>query len=263
GVVGPARPPLDGGVDALGDVGRLLVDRHHHATGVAVEAVRLAVVADGADGLPGQFGDLDIGGGADLAGHHDQPRRQQRLAGHPARRVFLQDGVEDRVTDLVGHLVGVTLGHRLRREPPAVAAHGASSALRASAGATRSQMASASSIFGICGNWSAVPSGVISTARLVSTSKPEPGAVTSLATIRSTPLAAILAAACSTRRSVSAANPTRHCMNFFRPSSARMSVVGSRTISGGPDAFLILWAADALGRKSATAAAMTTTSTSA
>ena len=41
-----------------------------------------------------------------------------------------------------------------------------------------------------------------------------------------------------------------------------MSVVGSRTISGGPAAFLIFSAAGALGRKSATAAAITTTSTS-
>ena len=52
-------------------------------------------------------------------------------------------------------------------------------------------------------------------------------------------------------------------MNFFRPSSFSMSVVGSRTTSGGPPAFLIFSGADAFGRKSATAAAITTTSTSA
>jgi hypothetical protein len=39
-----------------------------------------------------------------------------------------------------------------------------------------------------------------------------------------------------------------------------MSGVGSSTISGGPSVFLSLLAAGALGRKSATAAAITTTS---
>ena len=43
-----ARARLERPVDALRDVGRLLVDRHDHAAGVAVEAERLAVVADAA-----------------------------------------------------------------------------------------------------------------------------------------------------------------------------------------------------------------------
>ena len=37
----------------------------------------------------------------------------QRLAGHTRGRILLQQRVEDRVGDLVGHLVRVTLGHRL------------------------------------------------------------------------------------------------------------------------------------------------------
>ena len=41
-----ARAHLFGVVDALGDVGRLLVERHQHADGAAVVAVGLAVVAD-------------------------------------------------------------------------------------------------------------------------------------------------------------------------------------------------------------------------
>ena len=47
-----------------------------------------------------------------------------------------------------------------------------------------------------------------------------------------------------------------------RPSSARMSGVGSSTSSGTPSAFFSFSADDALGRKSATAAAITTTSAS-
>ena len=45
-VVAGAGPLLDGLVDAHRDVGRLLVDRRDDAAGVAVEAERLAVVAD-------------------------------------------------------------------------------------------------------------------------------------------------------------------------------------------------------------------------
>ena len=52
----------------------------------------------------------------DLAGDHDQPGRQQGLAGHAARGVLLEDRVEDRVRDLVGHLVGMAFGDRLGGE---------------------------------------------------------------------------------------------------------------------------------------------------
>ena len=59
-----ARPHLLRGVDALADVGALLVDRHDDAAGVAVEAEALAVVADGLDGLAGDRGDVDVGAGS-------------------------------------------------------------------------------------------------------------------------------------------------------------------------------------------------------
>ena len=45
-----------------------------------------------------------------------RPVVTQRLAGHPGGRVLGQRGVQDRVRDLVGHLVRVTLGHRLGGE---------------------------------------------------------------------------------------------------------------------------------------------------
>ena len=118
-----ARPDLHGGVDALGDVGRLLVDRHDHAARVAVEAVGLAVVADAVDRLADDLRDVDIRLGRDLAGDHDEARRQQRLARDPGVRVLLEDGVEDGIGDLVGHLVGMALGHGFGREGEAVA-HG-------------------------------------------------------------------------------------------------------------------------------------------
>ncbi len=71
---GGAGPDLFGVVDALGDVGRLLVERDHHTTGVAVEAERLVVVADAVDGGAHDAGDVDVGLGGDLAGDDGQAR---------------------------------------------------------------------------------------------------------------------------------------------------------------------------------------------
>ena len=53
---------------------------------------------------------------ADLAEDHDEAGRRGRLAGDAGLRVLGHDGVEDRVRDLVAHLVGVAFGHRLGRE---------------------------------------------------------------------------------------------------------------------------------------------------
>ena len=71
------------GVDALGDVGRLLVDRHQHRAGVGVEAHGAVGVADLADGLADQARVVEPGAGGDLAGQHHEAGLDQRLAGHP------------------------------------------------------------------------------------------------------------------------------------------------------------------------------------
>jgi hypothetical protein len=108
--LGALGPLLVRGVDALGDVGRLGVDRRHDAAGVAVEADGLAVVADALDRLAHDRGDLDVGAGGDLAGDDGQTGGHHGLAGHPGLGILRQDRVEDGVTDLVGHLVGMALG---------------------------------------------------------------------------------------------------------------------------------------------------------
>ena len=109
---------LEGLVDPHGDVGRLLVDRDDHAAGVAVEALAGVVVADLVDGRASELGDVDVGRGGDLTCHDDEPRGEQGLASHPGHRVGGDDGIEYGVGNLVGHLVRVTLGHRLRCERP-------------------------------------------------------------------------------------------------------------------------------------------------
>ena len=121
-VVGRVGARLERLVDALGDVGRLLVDRVDHRARVGREAEVGVGVADLADRLAGDLLDVDVGLGRDLAGDDDEAGVDQRLAGDAAVRVVGEHRVEDAVGDLVGDLVRVALGHRLGGEQVLVVA---------------------------------------------------------------------------------------------------------------------------------------------
>ncbi len=104
------------GINAHGDVGRLLLDGADDAAGIGVEAEFRAGVADVADHFAREVGEIDVGLGGDFAGDDDQAGGDQRFAGDAAHRVVFQNGVEDGVGNLVGNFIGVTLGDRLRGE---------------------------------------------------------------------------------------------------------------------------------------------------
>ncbi len=87
-LAGTAGAHLLGVVDALGDVGRLLVDRDHDAARVPVVAEALAVVADVADGAAHRRGDVHVGVGGDLSCDDRQPGGDHRLAGDPGLGVL-------------------------------------------------------------------------------------------------------------------------------------------------------------------------------
>ena len=78
-------------VHALRDVRGLRVDGDGDAARVGVEAVLGARVADARDPLPNKARDVDVRLGRDLAGNDHEPRRDQRLARHPAERIALED----------------------------------------------------------------------------------------------------------------------------------------------------------------------------
>ena len=103
-------------VDALRDVGRLLVERDDHAGRVGIEAELRARVPDLAHALAHEARNVDVALRRDLAGDDDEAGRDQGLAGDASVRVVAEDGVEDGIRDLVGHLVGMTLGDRLGSE---------------------------------------------------------------------------------------------------------------------------------------------------
>ena len=110
-------------VDALRDVGRLLVERDDHAAGLGVEAVLGTVVADLANLSAHQPRDVDVGLGRDLAGDDHEPGGDQRLARDATHRILGQDGVEDCVRDLVGHLVRMAFGDRFGGEQERAGRH--------------------------------------------------------------------------------------------------------------------------------------------
>ena len=83
---------------------------------VAVVAVVAVVVADPADRLADDLGDVEVDVGRDLAGDHRHAGVDQRLAGDAALGILGHDRVEDSVGDLVADLVGMTLGDGLGRE---------------------------------------------------------------------------------------------------------------------------------------------------
>src|SRR5262249_12706531 len=91
--------------DAERDVGRLRADRHLHAAGRAVEALGRGVVADLQDLFPDDLGYVDVAVGGDLAGHVYLSGSDQGLYCARVARVSLEHPVQDRVTDLIGHLV--------------------------------------------------------------------------------------------------------------------------------------------------------------
>src|ERR1019366_7729689 len=179
--------------------GRLLVEGDQHPTGSTVEPVRVTVITDVAHDISRQAGDVDVTVGRDLPRHDDETRGQQRLARHPAVGIRCQYRIEHRVRDLIGHLVGMSFGHRLRCEgvacrhesllelssPPEAPARRMPPPGRCPPRRTitLSKMAWATSSFEVRGTSRQVPSDPRIVTALVSWSKPTCCAETSLATM--------------------------------------------------------------------------------
>jgi hypothetical protein len=75
-----------------------------------------ARVANLPDRPAGNFLEVDDRVCRNLAGQDDEARRHQRFAGNRALRILGQNGVEDRVGNLISNLVGMSFRYGLRRK---------------------------------------------------------------------------------------------------------------------------------------------------
>ncbi len=103
-------------VNALGDVHRLLADDVHHAAGRAVEADVGAVVADVEDDVTHDVFQIDPGRSRHFASDDCNASLDQRFARYTGVFVFSDNGVQNRVGNLVGDLVRMPFGHGLGGE---------------------------------------------------------------------------------------------------------------------------------------------------
>ena len=103
-------------VHAHRDVRGLLAEGDEHRARLAVEAVAGIVVPDRAHPIAHQPLVFDMGVRPDLPRQHHHAGLDQGLAGDPASPIPCERGVDHRVRDLVGDLVGVSLGDGLRGE---------------------------------------------------------------------------------------------------------------------------------------------------
>lgn len=96
-------------VKTLSDIGGLLLDGDEEVQGLVVEALGGVIVADVLDGLADNLLIVELGLGGDLAEDHDHAGLGGSLASDLGEGVLGQAGIEDRVRNLIGDLVGVTL----------------------------------------------------------------------------------------------------------------------------------------------------------
>jgi len=107
---------IGAGVDAHGDVRRLLLDGSQDSTGIGIEAHRRVRVANLCDRLSHDLRDLDVRLRGDLTATDDKAGLDHGLNRNARFRVLREVGVEQRIADLVTDFVWVTLGHGLGSE---------------------------------------------------------------------------------------------------------------------------------------------------
>ncbi len=101
-------------VDSLCDIGRLFAERIQYRAGRAVESHVGMRIANIQHRFPRNFFDVDHRRCSDLARDEDHAGLDQGFTGDPCLDVLLEYRVEYGVRNLVGYLVGMSLGHGFR-----------------------------------------------------------------------------------------------------------------------------------------------------
>lgn len=101
-----------GVVDALGDVGTLLVIGDLYRAAPVVDAIVGVVVADALDRVAGDSNVVNVGLRGDLAGEQYEAGSAQGLCRNAGLGILGQQGIEDGIRNLVSDLVRVAFGNR-------------------------------------------------------------------------------------------------------------------------------------------------------
>jgi len=101
------------------DVGGLFVDGRQHRAGIRIKAVFGTGITDFPDGFPDDFRNIDITGGGNLAGNQHQSRRHRCFTGDPGIGILGQNGVQNRVGNLITDFVRMSCSHGLGRKQAA------------------------------------------------------------------------------------------------------------------------------------------------
>jgi len=102
------------GIHTLRDVGRLLRDNGVHEDLVGVEHVVVVHIADFADGVAGDFGEVKPGARGDFAADDDDVGFGVTFAGDAAEPVLREAGVQHGVRNGVTNLVRMAFADGLR-----------------------------------------------------------------------------------------------------------------------------------------------------
>src|SRR5690606_38468451 len=100
-------------IHAHGDVRGLFADTVEHGAAGAVEAHIGAVVTDVQDHLADDVFQFNVGIGAHFPGDNRHTGFHQCFHGHAGVGIVGDDGVQNRIGNLVGHFVRVAFGDRL------------------------------------------------------------------------------------------------------------------------------------------------------
>ena len=100
-------------INALSDVGRLLVDFDDDFRVVGVEAEIVVVVSNIAGHFTGDFLEIDVGLGGDFAGKDDEIGCCKRFAGDARFRILREQSVENGIGNLVADFVRMAFGNGL------------------------------------------------------------------------------------------------------------------------------------------------------
>ncbi len=89
----------------------MLVESGQYRTGMIIKTDIRAVVTNTFNGRARNLHIVDVGLGSNFTRHNNQACTAQSLAGDPCVGILGQDCIQDRVGNLISHLVGMTFGH--------------------------------------------------------------------------------------------------------------------------------------------------------